>query len=58
MQCHRGEDLKFEDLVEEVGTVSWIKRCRGEVLKGIVGSGRGCFVESLLAVLYTIPLNS
>lgn len=26
----RGEHLKFEDLVEEVGTASWIKRCRGE----------------------------
>lgn len=52
LSSHRGENLKFEDLVEEVGTVSWIKRCREEVLRGIVGSGRGCCVESLLAVLY------
>lgn len=39
-QCHSGEDLKFDDLDEEVGTVSWIKSCRVEVLRGIVGSGR------------------
>lgn len=56
-QCDR-ENLKFENLVEEVGTVSWIKSCRGEVLRGIVGSGRGCCVESLLAVLYAFSLGS
>lgn len=58
LSSHRGENLKFEDLVEEVGTVSWIKRCRGEVLSGDRWIGSGLLCGEFTCCIVRIPLGS
>lgn len=54
VQCQRRGFGILKTYFEEVGIVSWTKRCRGEVPKGFVGSGRVVVWRVYLLLLYIL----